>query len=111
MADQITLPPVRFLDPVTGDISRTWRDYLEALSPATAGANQWTLIDFTGSDIADILTRPHSGLQSILGADETDADSTKDKHVSNLQLKTAYDDIADNLAAIKSMRVLHWIGG
>jgi len=36
----------------------------------------------------------HSDLVSILGADETDSDANKTKHVSNLQLKDIWDAIA-----------------
>lgn len=57
----------------------------------------WTQLDYTGSDLTDIETRNHSGLQNIGEADDADTDTTKDKHVSNADqkdyrdTKTAYD--------------------
>lgn len=58
---------------------------------ADNGGATWIRIDFTDSDLADIITRPHSALQSIQGADDTDTDATEDKHVSNLLVK-GYND-------------------
>lgn len=76
---------------------------------AASGGAAWVNIDFTDSNLSDILTRLHADLQSIGEADETSSDTTKDKHVSDNQLKVAYDDIAANLVSIKSTRVLHWL--
>lgn len=71
---------------------------LELLLSSTTsnGGTLWTSIDFTASDIADIVTRPHSSLQSIGEADETSSSNVKDKHVSNIQLKTLYDSASDS---------------
>lgn len=46
------------------------------------------------TSLSDITTRPHSALQSIGEADDTDTDTVKDKHVSNAQMKTTTDHIA-----------------
>jgi len=55
----------------------------------------WSQIDFTGSDIADIASRLHSDLQSILEVDDTDTDTDKDKHVSNALAKSWTDGVSD----------------
>jgi hypothetical protein len=63
-----------------------------------AAAFAWTSIDFTGSKLDDILTRPHSMLQTILQADENLSDTNPAKHVTNLQ---AYD-WAKNRTAVRA---------
>lgn len=56
----------------------------------------WASIDYTGSNLTDIVTRNHASLQNIGTVDETDTDTTKDKHLSNSlakgweDTKTAY---------------------
>lgn len=47
-----------------------------------------------GTSLEDVTARPHSALQDIEGADDTDTDTVKDKHVSNAQMKTTADHIA-----------------
>jgi hypothetical protein len=49
--------------------SRQWKDWFSKVqqSADTTTSVTWSGINFTGSDIADILTRPHSALQSIQG--------------------------------------------
>jgi len=122
LADPLKIPPAALLDPRTGDISRVWRDLLEGYA-MSLDSFPWTSLDFTGSNLQDILTRNHISLQNIEQADETSSDTTKDKHVSDNQLKVAYDDIdtnstdiatnatniADNAVSIKSNRVLLWL--
>lgn len=90
--DKLKTPFVKFFDERTNDIARVWRDYLDDISQR-ANVFPWINIDFTDSELSDIETRPHSDLQLIGEADETSADITKDKHVSNNQLKVVYDDI------------------
>ena len=68
----------------------------ENLFKASGGA-AWVNIDFTDSNLTDILTRNHSDLQNVEVADDTDTDTTKDKHVSNAQLKV-YKDHVDIIA-------------
>lgn len=92
------LPPVPFLDPRTGDIALAWRDILEDHGISTGTSAAWVDIDFSPSNLADIQTRAHSALQGIGEADETSVDTTKNKHVSNNQLKVLYDDV-DGLEA------------
>jgi hypothetical protein len=63
---------------------------LEDLLNSSGGA-AWVNIDFTNSNITDILTRLHDDLQSIGEADETSSNAVKNKHVSNKQLKDLHD--------------------
>lgn len=76
---------------IVGDDPRAIRAF-EMLFSAAGGA-AWVDIDFTGSDLSDILLRPHSALQLILGADDTDTNATKNKHVSNAMVKDYNDHV------------------
>lgn len=55
------------------------------------GGTAWQLLNFSGSKLSDIETRPHSDLTSIDAADDTDTDNTFDKHVSNAIMKASKD--------------------
>ncbi len=57
-----------------------------------AGSITWTSVDKTGSALADLVSRPHSALTSILEADPASADATRNKHVASNDLKLAADD-------------------
>lgn len=46
-------------------------------------AFSWASLSKAGSALTDIETRKHSMLQNVEGFDPTDADSVKNKHVSN----------------------------
>jgi len=65
--------------------SRVWLRWFIDLQTRVANQAQilWSQIDFTGSD--------HSDIETIGEADETSSDTTKDKHVSNNQLKANAD--------------------
>lgn len=60
------LPPVPLKD--IAHLPYTFQEWLRKIQQllATAGI-PWTLIDFTGSDLADIATRNHNDLQNIQG--------------------------------------------
>lgn len=47
----------------------------------------WTNLDKGGSNLNEIATRNHDVLQGVNQVDETDTNTTKDKHVSNLLAK------------------------
>lgn len=68
---------------------RLWNDARDAITTLL-----WADVDKTGSALTDIETRPHSALQGIGEADSASSDATKDKHVSNAQMKAAADHIA-----------------
>lgn len=55
----------------------------------------WVQIDKAGSLLADIETRPHSALQSIGTVDPASTNTTRDKHVSNNDIKALVDHTAD----------------
>lgn len=57
----------------------------------------WDVVSKAGSNLTDLATRNHSGLQNIGEADETDTNTGKNKHVSNAMVKT-YKDHTDNTA-------------
>jgi hypothetical protein len=46
------------------------------------------------ADLADMTTKPHASLDSVGVADDTDADTVQDKHVSNAQMKAVADHYA-----------------
>lgn len=77
--------------------------YLRVLSDIGNYANAILLFD--GTDWVNFgSTTSHQDLQSVLGADKDDTDSTKNKHVSNEQMNDFKNDISSNrllaLAAI-----------
>lgn len=80
------LPPSLLANPL---IEGYFRQFLEVITGTSSLA--WSTIDKTGSNLADILTRSHSSLQDILAGDASSADATKNKHVSNNDLKQAAD--------------------
>lgn len=69
--------------------ARLWNEVRDTITTIL-----WADIDKAGSTLADIETRAHASLQSIGEADSADTDTTKDKHVSNAQMKAAADHIA-----------------
>jgi len=84
----VSLRPVpRTQDP--REIEQWWREVYQVLS--TTDAISWDLLDKASSDLADLVTRSHQDLQDILSADETSADTTQDRHVSDSQVKALYD--------------------
>jgi len=90
----VPLPRDEVLDK-EGKFKRPWFRYFEYVGGTVARAAQWVWgnIDFTGSRLSDIQTRPHSQLQSVLGADVTDDDATQNKHISNAQAKKFNDPV------------------
>jgi hypothetical protein len=51
----------------------------------------WSQLDFTDSDLADLETKSHQSLDDILPADDTSADTTANRHVSDAAMKAATD--------------------
>lgn len=78
------LPP----PPRTTDV-RMWASWYDAVYRFLTGALtiDWAVVSKIGSKLSDLETRPHSDLQSILGADATSSDTTQNKHISNAQAK------------------------
>lgn len=77
---------------------REWTLWFNQLMKRVSETAQllWTQIDFTDSKLSDIISRPHSDLQLILPADDTDSDTDLDKHVSNAMVKVYADHVAIN---------------
>ena len=68
--------------------------FLDELVDQT-GSIPWANLSLSGSDLAQIETRRHEDLQEIRQADDTSADDTPDRHISDAQAKTWTDaDIA-----------------
>lgn len=78
--------------------------YCHAISSSYSAGTGLTTVEVTGSGIADSLTNvaysfhpnvlpmlAHSSLMSVLGADDTSADTVKTRHVSNSQMKILTD--------------------
>ena len=88
-----TLPP-----PPThaADGSYIWLDWYRKLYAYVAGggAIPWSAIDFTGSNISDIVTRPHNVLQSIQGGAPSDF-----QHLTTAQVTRVNNAIVSGDAA------------
>lgn len=75
--------------------------YNELLGKITDPGNIfWTQVDKTGSSIADIAAKGHNLLTGILPVDSASADTVKDKHVSNNDLKALVDNDVTHAAHI-----------
>jgi len=68
---------------------RWWNDVFLKLT----GDNRlyWEQINFDNSDLADLTTKSHQSLDSILPADDTSADTTANRHVTDAAMKAATD--------------------
>jgi len=66
--------------------SFAWMDWYRSLYDfiTTAGAISWSQINFAGSNLADLATRLHSSLQSILGTGAYHISATEATDVTNL---------------------------
>lgn len=62
----MALPPAPINEPPGSFAWQQWYLELQKLY-STGGAIPWVTIDTSGSDLADIATRPHSALQSMQG--------------------------------------------
>lgn len=74
------------------------------------GLIPWNNLTFTGSNLEDIEIRWHNDLQEIGGADDTDTDTSKVQHVSNLQAKM-WTDAIGNLATHAANTGAHGVTG
>lgn len=70
-----------------------WIQYFNLLKNALDGDGNvtWDAVDKSGSKLSDLESRPHSDLTSILAADESSTDPSKNKHTSSNDLKVAVD--------------------
>lgn len=66
--------------------SFAWMDWYKKLYDYlnTAGSIIWSTINFTGSKLTDIVTRPHTALQGILGTGEYHVSATEASKVTSL---------------------------
>lgn len=55
---------------------------------------EWEVINKKGSNLTDLETHNHAGLQEIGEADDTDDNEDKDKHVSNNDMRVIAEHIA-----------------
>lgn len=89
MANQLEPVPKYFAGILDQTVNR-WMEQLRSFINGI-GVFAWTSLDFEGSSLADVEDRSHGLLQDIQDADETSSDITKNRHVSNAQIKTLYD--------------------
>lgn len=87
-----TFPPIPPSQRGDRSLVRWWNEVRILLGDASQIL--WTQINFSGSLLTDIATRLHSNLQTIEGADNTDTNTTRNKHVSNNDMKTLKDNDA-----------------
>lgn len=57
----------------------------------SASQTLWSQIDTANSALTDLEDRSHSLLENVLSVDETDSDTTKNKHTSNALAKSSAD--------------------
>lgn len=85
--------------------NKGWATFVENLT------QRWV---FNGTVwVKDAALESHGDLQNILGADETDTDATKNKHVSNAQLKV-FNDHKNNMSnphGITALQILPAVAG
>lgn len=95
MAETPIDPAPRTFDPSSRQNIFQWQKWFEQVARALgrAGSVAWSLVNKSGSNLTDIETRNHSGLQNILALDPTDTDATKVKHLSNAQGKVWQDHV------------------
>ena len=68
----VQLPPIPPGEQVSTYVWRDWFTKVQAiLSGVVEGVLSWTSINFTGSNITDILTRRHTDLQALNSTDYT----------------------------------------
>ncbi len=86
--------------PVPQGILKAQQLFFEALRKRVSddAAILWTQVSKAGSNLTDFPVRPHSALQSILAVDPADADTVRNKHVSNADLKVNADHRAASSA-------------
>ena len=75
---------------INQSVLRELRTYLETLGKVllpNSGSVAWGTISFVESKLTDIQTRPHSALQNVEQADMTNANTDRNKHVSNAMTK------------------------
>jgi len=106
----IQLPPIPN-NPVTD--THVWRDWFFKVSQilVQGAAIAWTSLNFTGSNLRDIVTRQHNALQDMQGGDGADQYyHLSASQYSNLTSATAYgayqNDVDQNLATADTPTVV-----
>lgn len=93
---QTTMPPVP-REPLvdrSGQMSAQWTRWIQQIQRilSFSGGIAWAIINKAGSSLTDIVTRPHSALQSILGW-INDTDASQVRHISNANGKKWEDHV------------------
>lgn len=107
MSDNPLEPPPRDL---TG-ISRPAAIWLRLVHQRITEATQllWTQINYTGSSLTDLASKNHSDLDAIQEVNPASADTVRDTHVSDNDIKTLVDNDAKtvNPASTDTVRTKH----
>lgn len=86
---QVQVPPPPPIGSDEKTIFRWWNQIYTRLTAASQVL--WESIDKANSTLSDLEERSHSQLDNVLSVDETDTDTTKNKHTSNALEKASAD--------------------